>query len=92
MTDKNFLDSVIAERMQMHYSMRRGGTADDTKNVLLSLESEYTQALEALPDDVRATIETFVKSLNSRAADDETFFYMKGVKDGLLLYEALTGL
>ncbi len=92
MTDKEFLNSCVAERMQMHYSAHKGGTAEGETDNLLSLESEYTQVLGALPDATRTTIEAFVKSLTSRTADNETFFYMKGVKDGLLLYKALTGL
>lgn len=92
MTDQNFLRNFVAERMQMHYSMCKGTTAEGKADVLLGLESEYAQALEALPDSTRATIEAFVKGLNDKAENDETFFYMKGVKDGLLLYEALAEL
>jgi len=91
MTDKEFLNSCVAERMQMHYSAHKEGMAEGETNILLSLEREYSQVLGALPDAARTTIVAFVKSLTSGAADNEAFFYMKGVKDGLLLYKALTG-
>lgn len=92
MTDKSFFDDFVMGRMQMHYSMRKGDMADDELTHSLQLEQEYTQALEALPDATREAIEGFVKHLYSQAADNETFFYVRGLKDGLLLYELLTEL
>jgi len=92
MTDKKFLDSLVVERMQMHYSTYKGGTADDEPPNALHLEQEYTQALETLPADTREAIENFVQHLSNKAASDETFFYMRGLKDGLLLYELLARL
>lgn len=91
MTD-NLLDDFVMRRMQMHYSMRKGDMADGELTHSLHLEQEYTQALETLPAATRDAIEGFVKHLYSQAADDETFFYVRGLKDGLLLYELLTEL
>lgn len=92
MSDKEFLDSIIAERMQTHYSLHKGNMADGEPDISLRLEGEYAQAVEVLPSAMRETVENFVKHLNSKAASDETFFYMRGVKDGLLLYELLARL
>lgn len=92
MTDKEFLDSFIAERMQTHYSTHRGNMADGEPDISLQWEREYVQAVETLPTSVREAIENFVSRQNSKAASDETFFYMRGVKDGLLLYKLLAGL
>lgn len=93
MNDKSFLDTFIAERMQMHYySMRHGNTANNELTDSLKLEEGYTHVMETLPTAARETIDNFVKDLNNKAASDETFFYRKGVKDGLLLYELLTKL
>ncbi len=93
MTDKSFLDIFIAERMQMHYyPMHHGNTANSELTNSLKLEEGYTQAMETLPTATREAIDNFVKDLNNKVANDETFFYRKGVKDGLLLYELLTNL
>lgn len=92
MTDKDFLDGVVTERMQMHYSMHKTNTADGEPAHFLRLEQEYTHALETLPTATREAIESFVKSLFSKGADDEAFFYVRGLKDGLLLYELLSKL
>ena len=92
MTDRSFLDDLVTERMQMHYSTHRANMADGEPDKSLRLEQEYTRALETLPPATREAIEGFVKHLNSQAADDETFFYVRGLKDGLLLYELLTEL
>jgi len=88
-----FLNSLIAERMQMHYStLNQGDVAGNKLAESLELEEKYTQTLETLPDAARETIEDFVQCLYSKAANEETFFYKKGVKDGLLLYKLLTNL
>jgi len=91
MIDESFLNSIILERMEMHYSSCKGATASELTNSL-KLEEEYNRVLETLPDAARESIEGFVKCLNSKSADGEAFFYRKGVKDGLLLYELLTRL
>ena len=92
MTDKSFFDDLVTERMQMHYSLHKGKRADGEPANALRLEQEYIQALEALPTTTREAIEGFVKHLYSQAADDEAFFYVRGLKDGLLLYELLAEL
>ncbi len=93
MTDKSFLDTFIAERMQMHYyPMHHGNTANNELTNSLKLEEGYTQAMETLPTVTREAIDNFVNDLNNKAASDESFFYRKGVKDGFLLYELLTKL
>ena len=89
MTDRDFLDGVVTERMQLHYSMHKANMADGEPAHSLRLEQEYTRALETLPTATREAIESFVQSLLSKGADDETFFYIRGLKDGLLLYELL---
>ena len=89
MTDKDFLDEFITERMQMHYSLHKGNMKEGEPANSLRLEKEYAQALETLPTATREAIENFVKCLFNKAADDESFFYVRGLKDGLLLYELL---
>ena len=92
MTNKSFLNDLVMERMQMHYSLHKANMPDGEPANSLRLEQEYAQALGTLPAATREAIESFVKCLYSKAADDETFFYMRGVKDGLLLYKLLAGL
>ena len=92
MTDKSFLDDIVAERMQMHYSLHKGNLAEGEATHSLQLEREYAQVLEALPTATREAIENFIECLNSKAAKDEVFYYVRGLKDGLLLYELLARL
>lgn len=92
MTDKNFLDDLVAERMQLHYSLHKGNLAEGEATHSLQLEREYTQALETLSPATRTAIRNFVECLSGKAAKDEVFYYVRGLKDGLLLYELLARL
>jgi len=92
MSDQSFLKDIISERMEMHYSLYHRSITKDEVDYALQLEKEYTKVLETLSDTARKSIEDFVMHLNSKGVDDEAFFYRKGVKDGLLLYELLTKL
>ena len=76
MTDKEFLDTFIVERMQLHYSSEHPSlTGDDI--------------LETLPPEAAATIKNFHESVTNKLSEEEIFYYLKGIKDGLLLYRAL---
>ena len=68
MTDKEFLDTFIVERMQLHYS------------------SEHPSLTG---DELAATIKNFHESVTNKLSEEEIFYYLKGIKDGLLLYRAL---
>ena len=45
MTDKDFLDVFVTERMQMHYSLHKGNMKEGEPANSLRLEQENTQAL-----------------------------------------------
>lgn len=55
----------------------------------LQLESEYNRALEILPLKSVIAIKKFHKSVSDKLTEDGTFFCLKGVNDGLLLYRML---
>ncbi len=88
MTDKEFLDTFITERMQMHYSSGHSLT-DDEIAAALQQEAEYNHALETLPPEAAASIKEFHESVANQLSEEGVFYYLKGVKDGLLLYKAL---
>ena len=89
MTDQQFMDTFITERMQMHYSRGYPRLTGDELATALQLESEYNHALETLPPKTADVIKKFHESISDKLTEDGTFFYLKGVKDGLLLYKAL---
>jgi len=89
MTDQEFLDTFVTERMQMHYSIGHPRLTDDELATALQLESEYNHALETLPPKTAIAIKKFHESVLDKLTEDGTFFYLKGVKDGLLLYKKL---
>ena len=89
MTDKEFLDMLITERMQMHYSSGHPPLTDDELTAALQLEAEYNHALEKLPPEDAAAIKNFHETVTNQLSEEGVFYYLKGVKDGLLLYRAL---
>lgn len=89
MTDQEFLDTFITERMQVHYSIGYPRLTADELAIALQLESEYNHALETLPPKTATAIKKFHESVSDKLTEDGTFFYLKGIKDGLLLYRTL---
>ncbi len=89
MNDKEFLDTFITERMQMHYSSGYPRLTGDELAAALQLEAEYDHALENLPPKLANAIKDFHKNVVDKLTDEGTFFYLKGLKDGLLLYKTL---
>lgn len=89
MTDQEFMDTFISERMQMHYSKRYPHLTADALATALQLESEYNHALETLPPKTASAIRKFHESISDKLTDDGIFSYLRGIKDGLLLYRAL---
>lgn len=59
MTDKEFLDTFIVERMQLHYSSEHPPLAGDELSAALQLEAEYNHALEKLPPEDATAIKKF---------------------------------
>lgn len=89
MTDKEFWDTFIIERMQMHYSSEHPPLTGDELAAALQLEAEYDHALEKLPPEDAAAIKNFHETVTNKLSEEGVFYYLKGVKDGLLLYRAL---
>ena len=89
MTDKEFLDTFIVERMQLHYSSEHPSLTGDELAAALQLEAEYNHILETLPPEAAATLKNFHESVTNKLSEEEIFYYLKGIKDGLLLYRAL---
>ncbi len=92
MNDKEFLDTFITERMQMHYSSGHPRLTGDELAAALQLEAEYEHALETLSPNLANAIKDFHKNVVDKLTDEQVFYYLKGVKDGLLLYGTLKDL
>ena len=89
MTDKEFFDTFVNERMQMHNSSGHPHLTEDEIAAALQQEAEYNHALESLPPHLATAIAKFHESVSDKLTKEGVFFYLKGVKDGLLLYRAL---
>ena len=89
MTDKEFLDTFVNERMQMHYSSGQPRLTDDEIASALQLEAEYNHALETLPPKLADAIKAFHESVTDKLTTEGVFYYLKGLKDGLRLYKAI---
>jgi len=89
MTDKEFLDTFITERMQNHYSSGHPRLTGDELAAALQLEAEYEHALETLAPDLAEAIKAFHKNVVDKLTKETVFYFKKGIKDGLLLYKTL---
>lgn len=89
MTDKEFLDTFITERMEHHYSSEHPPLTSDELAAALQLEAEYNHALEKLPPEDAAAIKKFHETVTNKLSEEGIFYYLKGVKDGLLLCKTL---
>ncbi len=87
--DREFLDTFITERMEMHYSSGHPRLTGDELAAALQLETEYNHALETLPPEAANAIKKFHENVTNQLSEEGVFYYLKGVKDGLLLYKAL---
>ena len=92
MTDKEFLDTFVTERMQMHYSSGHPRLTDDEIAAALQLEADYNQALESLPPKIASAIKNFHESVSDRLTKEGVFFYCKGIKSLSRNYKLCTGM
>ena len=89
MTDKEFLECFISERMQMHCTNNRRTPSASELEQLKMQEERHNRMMETLSADAQDTIKKYYESFIDKIADDNTFYYRKGVKDGLLLWKIL---
>ena len=89
MTDEEFLECFISERMQMHCTNSHRLPPTSELEDLKKREERHNRAMETLSADTQDAIKKYYKSIINRMADDTTFYYCKGVKDGLLLQKIL---
>lgn len=92
MTDKEFWDTFIIERMQMHMTNAHPRLAEDELAATLELEVKYNLVLEQLLPETASVIKDFQKHLSDKLTEEQIFFYQKGIADGLLLYRTLQNL
>lgn len=89
MTDKEFLECFISERMQMHCTNSRRTPSASELEELKKREERHNRMMETLSADAQDAIKKYYESFIDKMADDNTFYYRKGVKDGLLLWKIL---
>ena len=83
-TLKEFVDSIIKERMQNAFSQKKSGkeraSADDA-------EKEYQEALTLLPPDKEQAVRKYCEMILEGGVENEIFFYRLGLRDGIRLDE-----
>ena len=92
MTEKEFWDTVIIERMQFHMTNAHPRLSEKEIAAALDLEAKYNLALEQLPPETANAIKEFHKHLSDKLTEEQIFFYQKGISDGLRLYRTLQNL
>ena len=90
--DKEFLDTIISERMEMHYAKEHPPLLGDELAAALQLETEYNLALEQLSPEAASAVKKFHETVVNQLSEDGIFFFKKGISDGLRLYRTLQNL
>lgn len=78
MTDKEYMDFVIEERIAVLLQVKM----EEREKEMMA---DASKTIEGLDEEVRLQVETCVNLLIDKMADSEVKLYMGGLKDGVKL-------
>ena len=81
--DKDFLRSVMHERMTQHYADSFGPTGEKALE-FAAVEQDLNQILKQLSGEENATIQAYLDCLFERSAEQEEMYYYSGFQISLL--------
>ena len=82
--DKDFLRSVMHERMTQHYADSFDPTGEKALE-FAAVEQDLNQTLQQLSGEQNATIQAYLDCLFERSAEQEEMYYGCGLLDGYKL-------
>lgn len=82
--DKDFLRSVMHERMTQHYADSFDPTGEKALE-FAAVEQDLNQILDQLSGEENATIQAYLDCLFERSAEQEEMYYGCGLLDGYKL-------
>lgn len=85
-SDRDFLEMIIQDRMQSHYSAFGAKKSPEELRQFDELERQFNAAVALLPAESAEIVAQYVQSIFDCDAAREEFFYKVGVLDGFQLY------
>ena len=86
MSDKEFIESVIMQRMELCYSRWKDGKSSDKKDAYDEIEKAYEKAISPLSEEDKKAITQYIDSMFDDSAEEVDFFYRAGIRDGYNLH------
>ena len=85
-TDKEFIDFIMRERMQLNYArMRENQEVEMEDEEDLETEQKCKEVLSRLAKEDLMCIELYYEAMVRNFARENEFYYRTGIKDGYML-------
>lgn len=81
--DKDFLHSIMLERMTVHYAAHHKGISQS----VIDLNKQVGDLLTRLPEEQSKLLHEYFEHNNEVSAQYEQLYYRCGLLDGLKLYD-----
>ncbi len=88
-SDEEFMEFIILERMQQCYACWENNTKDRHKDID-KIEEAYKTAISMLSEQDKNAIKKYFDSVFNDSISKASFFYRSGVKDGYYLHCSIT--
>lgn len=86
MSDEEFIESVVMERMELCYSRWKGVKSSGKKDEFEEIEKAYEQVICLLSEKDKKAIEKYIDAMFDKSSEEINFFYRTGIRDGYNLY------
>lgn len=86
MSDEEFIESVVTERMELCYSRWKGEKVSDREDEFDEIEKAYEAAISSLSERDRKAIEKYFDTMFDESSEETNFFYRAGIRDGYNLH------
>ena len=88
-SDEEFIEAVVMERMELCYSLCAGIKSPERKSVYYKIEKAYKEAISSLSEKDKNAISKYVDSMFDNFSEEIDFFYRAGIRDGYNLYRII---
>lgn len=88
-SDEEFIEAVVMERMALCYSRCAGRKSPERKSEYDKIEKAYQEAISSLSEKDKNAISKYVDSMFDNFSEEIDFFYRAGIRDGYNLYRKI---
>lgn len=89
MSDEEFIEAVVMERMELCYSRWAARKSPERKSEYDKIEKAYEEAISSLSEKDKNAINKYIDSMFDDSSEETDFFYRAGIRDGYNLYRKI---